>query len=293
MKRYVAPRAIPLSTALDRMGEPTESMSEGRVFVGGERAEDDRELATGAVVLVWEARSEKPLPSGVGGADRVRRLFETSDFTIVEKPPALPTEPDHRGLRSLLHETAAELDVPVSTLHAHTRLDVGVSGVVLISKTKAGHAHVASLAKEHAIGKRYVAIVSGNTKDEAVIDVPIAKGNASRHAFTSFVTLGRTTSANTSFSLVLLTPETGRLHQIRIHLSSIGTPIVGDRKHGGKTTLVRSSGSVVSLDRILLHAYALILPGADPVVAAVPPIFLESWRDLDGSPEAWNNLEVA
>lgn len=289
MKRYVAREATRLSKALAATGEPREAIPEGRVFVGGERALEDRELDKGDVVLIWEARSIVDTPSALDGV-RIPRVFETEDIVVMDKPPELPTEPDHRGLRSLLHETANELHVPAATLHAHTRLDVGVSGLVLFSKSRAGHARVSSLTKERSLEKHYLAIVSGDTKDKGRIDEPIRKGGTPREAFTSFVTLGRTVAAGKGFSLVLVTPETGRLHQIRIHLSSLGTPILGDRKHGGTSSLVHADGRVVALDRIFLHAYALSLPREPALLASVPPIFRTTWRDLDGSPEAWKNL---
>ncbi len=140
------------------------------------------------------------------------------------------------------------------------RLDKDTSGLIIVAKNAVTHLALVHQMKRHEIVKRYLALVEGVvTLDRGSIDAPI--GRNPRHRQQMAVTAMRSREARTHFrvlerfnrhTLLLLELETGRTHQIRVHLKAIGHPIVGDPVYG--------SGSInhgLTLKRQFLHAYQL------------------------------------
>lgn len=151
------------------------------------------------------------------------------------------------------------------------RLDRDTSGVILTARTKpaAGFLGKALMAKRFR--KTYLAIVAPGAPDPkgGVIDAPLRREMQGREAYMrvctpdhpdaeSAVTRYRTLAATPEAALVELSPETGRMHQLRVHLASIGRPIAGDVRYGGALTL---GGHAVP--RLMLHAAALSFPHPD------------------------------
>jgi len=133
------------------------------------------------------------------------------------------------------------------------RLDRATSGVMICAKTSAGLSWLQKQFSQRKAKKTYLAIVQGSMREtEAVIDMPIERnpkapatfrvGANGKHAQTYY----RVLETNTDYSLLELKPTTGRTHQLRVHLSQLGHPIVGDTLYGGKPA-----------DRLFLHAYRL------------------------------------
>jgi len=139
------------------------------------------------------------------------------------------------------------------------RLDKETSGVMLIAKNQEYFNYLKSLFKNHEINKTYLALVKGNIKpDSGIIDKPIGlkSGTIKRTVFTknakmikSALTEYKVKEYFPMYSLLEVSPRTGRTHQIRVHLASLGHPVVGDKLYGG--------GKVKDLDRLFLHAYSL------------------------------------
>ncbi len=140
------------------------------------------------------------------------------------------------------------------------RLDKDTSGLIIVARNAATHSALADQMKRHVIVKRYLALVEGVVAlDQGSIDAPI--GRNQRHRQQMAITAVRSRVARTHFlvqerfnrhTLLLLELETGRTHQIRVHLKAIGHPIVGDPVYG--------SGSInrgLTLKRQFLHAYQL------------------------------------
>lgn len=141
------------------------------------------------------------------------------------------------------------------------RLDRATSGVILCVKNETTASYLARQFSDRTTKKRYAAVVSGMPKqEEAVIDLPIGRNPKSpstfkvdasgKHAETYYKVL----ASSGLHSLVELSPKTGRTHQLRVHMSHIGTPIVGDPVYGTESS-----------DRMYLHAHSLeiTLPGGD------------------------------
>jgi 23S rRNA pseudouridine1911/1915/1917 synthase len=140
------------------------------------------------------------------------------------------------------------------------RLDKDTSGLIIIARNAATHAALAEQMKRHEIVKRYLALVEGIVAlDQGSIDAPI--GRNPRHRQQMAITTVGSRAARTHFrvlerfaqhTLLLLELETGRTHQIRVHLKAIGHPIVGDPVYGSGRSIRGST-----LKRQFLHAYQL------------------------------------
>lgn len=211
-------------------------------------------------------------------------MEETEAWIVVDKPPFLlvhPKKPDGPqtlwdGLRGLL---AFEL-ANGGQLSIINRLDRETSGLVLVCKTAEAARRFHETMKRRAVAKEYLAIVWGwPERDEFTVDAPLLRQGEKRatsiylkrcvhpdgaEALTRFRVERRfekTTSAGHRFSLVRAFPETGRTHQIRVHLAHVGHPIIGDKIYGpdeGCYLEFIETGWTSSLqERLLLPRHAL------------------------------------
>jgi len=138
------------------------------------------------------------------------------------------------------------------------RLDMNTSGLMLVAKNDKSHNFLAKCLKEHSINRIYYALVEGNLKDDSgVIDAPLGRSEKDRKKRT--VTLKNSKNAVThyrvlerfsKYTLIRLKLETGRTHQIRVHMKYIGHPVVGDDVYGSKTNKFNLNGQ-------LLHSKSL------------------------------------
>ncbi|HVY47208.1 MAG TPA: pseudouridine synthase, partial [Minicystis sp.] len=223
-------------------------------------------------------------------------------LVFADKPAAMPTTPERRGGRSLVSDVAELLGLEPAHVHADSRLDVGVSGVVVLCVD--GEARkVARAAREAGLHRRvYVAIASGDVEGAATWEVPVgtvrvrgrdlpaAYGMNAQRAETRFAAIAKARGA----TLLRLEPVTGRSHQLRVHAQHAAAPLFGDKDHGGPRFAIEPSGRVVPIDRVALHALAVSLPGArGALVGATSPVPEELrafWSALDGDDAAWSRV---
>jgi len=167
-----------------------------------------------------------------------RTIHEDAAILVADKPAGLLVHPTHSCLRNnLIHLLRAEHPgVPLALAH---RLDRDTSGLIVLTKTVEAARALAGQFERREIEKTYLAAVHGRMEPmQGTIDAPLGvarrlqvifkrstEGERAQHARTDFRVLGRGASA----SLVMLTPRTGRRHQLRAHLAAIGYPIAGDR----------------------------------------------------------------
>jgi 23S rRNA-/tRNA-specific pseudouridylate synthase len=224
-------------------------------------------------------------------------LFEGDGVYAVHKPAALPTEPDHSGADCVLAQLAKLLRVERDGLFALSRLDVGVSGVLLVAL---GSRSRKLLLEERARGRlkrRYVALASaaptpaeGDWRDalgaagggRRQVGGPAAKPAHSRYRV---VATARSVAQGAPTALLALSPLTGRTHQLRVHAAAHGAPLLGDRKYGGPPRFTASDGSVHAFSQILLHAAWVEWQSETQlrrVTSEPAPALLDAWTALGG-----------
>lgn len=251
-------------------------IDEGEVLLGDETAKAGIRLKGGEILTV---RIPAPVPlEAVAEEIPLSVLHEDSHLIVIDKPAGLVVHPapGHHGgtlVNALLHRCRdlAGVGGALRPGIVH-RLDKDTSGVMVATKNDAAHNHLARQFKLHSITRKYVALVHGlMPQNEGVIDRPIGRhpvdrkkmssgSRTGRRAVTRWKVLRRFDSER--LTLVELTLETGRTHQIRVHLSESHFPVAGDPVYGSAgrindipDPLLRSK--LRKLQRQALHARLL------------------------------------
>jgi 23S rRNA (cytosine1962-C5)-methyltransferase len=187
-------------------------------------------------------------------------LYEDADLIVVDKPAGIPTHPPTPDRSDDAHSRLAEWlrarGATDSYLGIHQRLDADTSGVLLFTRRKASNPSIAEQFERRRVAKSYLAVVSGwrGSRASGVLEHRLApdeggsmrvvggRSRAGQQAITRFRVV-RSAAART---LLELSPETGRTHQIRVQLAAEGAPVIGDARYGGEPA-----------SRLLLHASSL------------------------------------
>lgn len=243
------------------LGEDVTALEEGRVFLGERRVRDARTTVdVGDVVEIAAGRPSAP----VSVVDR------RGGLVVLLKGPGVPTEPDRTGAVTSLVEIGARLlGIPRREVHAWSRLDVGVSGLVLVATTAAARGHLDNLRSREGVRKRYVGIAERvPAQEQGEWKSSLCHAGRTRNAVTRYAkiavaprssALRRADAVPIEPTLLALEPETGRWHQLRLHAAEAGLPLLGDRRHGGSSTICGADGAVTSVPRIALEAHWLEL----------------------------------
>jgi len=221
---------------------------DGHVTVNGAAVKPNYKLSLGDEVVVRPPEPEltelvpEPIPLDV--------KYEDSDVIVVNKPRGMVVHPavGHRSgtlVNALMHHckdlSGINGEIRPGIVH---RIDKDTSGLLMAAKNDVAHNSLAAQLKEHSVTRRYVAVVHGVLQhDQGTIDAPIGRDPQDRklftvtdrggkHAVTHFVVLERF-AEHTVVELML---ETGRTHQIRVHMKFIGHPLVGDPVYGRART---------------------------------------------------------
>jgi 23S rRNA-/tRNA-specific pseudouridylate synthase len=298
--RYVTPKGS--ATSLAELcallgGEATGALSDGRLFVDRVRATADASIEGEHVVEVYAPRHDP---------EEVAILHQHAGLVFVSKPAGVSTEPDHAGSNSVVARVAAALGVAVTELHALSRLDAGVTGVVTLARTPAGRSLVDAARRAGRFRRRYLALaarapeprdgtwsgaIAGGARGKRKV-LPQGAEEA-QAATTHYRTLAEAEAAffdgrdptPARAALLALTPVTGRTHQLRAHAARASAPLLGDASYGGPRRARLPDGRVHALPRVLLHAAWVELEvGAERlrVAAPLPPDFVATWATLRG-----------
>ncbi|MFP2903339.1 RluA family pseudouridine synthase, partial [Corallococcus sp. 4LFB] len=210
-----------------------------RVRGGAPRAGRAARLQPAQVVtVVLEEAGQSPLEAAKPAAP-LRVLFEDADVIAVDKPAGLNAQPtEGRVGGSLVDVVSEHLGRQAGLVH---RLDRETSGVTVFGKTAAATSSLAEAFREGTARKRYLAATGPGLAAGGTVDLPCrrtrrGRGAGGRPARPNVVpawTDYRTLFAGDAFCLVELLPRTGRTHQLRAHLTALGTPILGDARYGG------------------------------------------------------------
>jgi 23S rRNA pseudouridine1911/1915/1917 synthase len=200
-----------------------------RVKVAGRPARKGEEVA--AVVGGALARATKRPGRDARAADEQRLpaytvVFEDDDIVVVDKPPGLLTAPTPESDRNNLADSLARRSTPPAPVYVVHRIDLETSGLVVFAKTADANRELSRRFRDHDIERAYLAVVAGRFPDDLrVIDKPVGGRRAVTH-----VDVKERLGAGAT--LVACRLETGRTHQIRIHMAEVGTPVIGDSRYG-------------------------------------------------------------
>ena len=203
-------------------------------------------------------------------------IFEDRDLVVINKPPGLVVHPGagHRQgtlLNALLHHCPELQEIgEVSRPGLVHRLDKDTSGLLVVAKTALAHQALVSQFAAREIKKTYLALVWGRLPEpEGRIDKDIGRHPTQRHKMTAHPRRGKVAATRWQvrrelpgpLTLLELSPETGRTHQIRVHLASEGHPVLGDATYGGGVSRLSTAPKLMDLKplmhRQLLHAWRL------------------------------------
>jgi len=240
--------------------EAQRAIAAGAVLVDGSRREKSHRLSGGERIEVDLAPSTE-LPAEGPPLDLAWR---DEHLLVVRKPAGLPTHPTENRRGGTVVNRLLGMRVPLAPRGGRLRpgivhrLDSGTSGLLVVASDDRTFEGLAATFKRHEAGRAYLALVRGAVPyDRFEVDAPLGRAGArirveatgGRGASTRFEVRERFDRA----TLLEAEPRTGRTHQIRVHLSSIGHPILGDRRYGGGGDDARELG----LERPFLHAWRI------------------------------------
>ena len=235
-------------------------IDDGCVTVDGKNVKSNHKLKIGQSIDV--AMPEAKQLDVVAEDIALDIVYEDEHMLVVNKPQNMVVHPaagNYEGtlVNALMHHCGDSLSgingvIRPGIVH---RIDKDTSGLLLVAKDDATHIGLSEQIKEHSLTRKYIALVHGNFKnDEGTVDAPIGRHPTDRKRMCiteknskNAVTHYRVLQRFMEYTLVECKLETGRTHQIRVHMASLGHPVMGDKTYGVKKEKYNLSGQ-------LLHA---------------------------------------
>ena len=238
-------------------------IEEEKIYINGKKAKSSVKVKKEDIVEIEEIEVKE---ISLEAQDiPVDIIYEDSDIIVVNKPKGLVVHPANgnpdgtlvNAIMNICKDSLSGIGGELRPGIVH-RLDKDTSGLIIIAKNDKAHIELSRQIKDHEVEKTYMALVRGEVKDEAAsINMPIARSTKDRkkmavskegrNAVTHFKVLERFNG----YTLLEVKIETGRTHQIRVHMSHIGYPVVGD--------MVYSNGkNPFGIEGQMLHSYKLV-----------------------------------
>jgi 23S rRNA pseudouridine1911/1915/1917 synthase len=245
-------------------------IKEGKVQIEGLGVRPNRPVRAGETIEIEipEPTAATPQPEALD----VEILYQDADVVVVNKPAGMVVHPaaghsEGTLVNALLHHitdlSGVGGELRPGIVH---RLDRGTSGVMVVAKNDRAHAELSRQFHDREVEKEYVALVWGVVQAGRRIDLPIGRDPSDRKKMSAKARRARSATTRITkarhlpgVSLLHVAISTGRTHQIRVHLSAIGHPIVGDATYGGlKRRVPGDLRPVLALERPFLHAGRLV-----------------------------------
>ncbi len=251
-------------------------IDDGNITVDGRAGKASTRLADGQNVSIG---IPPPAPAELRAWDvPLSIVYEDEALIVIDKPAGMTVHPVPGNEDKTMANAVIAYAPGIEGIGGERRpgivhrLDKDTSGLIVVAKNERAHAHLAEQFKSREVGKVYLALVTGHpSPPEADIEAPIGRHPRDRQRM-AIVSTGRPSitrykvvSAYKRASLVEARPRTGRTHQIRVHLASVGHPVVGDSTYGR---------AVEGLSRQFLHARQLAFahPGSGEPMSFTTPL---------------------
>jgi len=259
-------------------------IEQGYVLVNGQRAKASQKLSRNDRITV-----EVPPAPGRPLAEPIPLtvIYEDEDALVIDKPAGLtvhpaPGHPNHTLVNAILDHcpglTMSNEPMRPGIVH---RLDKDTSGLIVIAKNDVAREYLTAQFKSRTVSKGYLVLVKGRlSPEQGIIEAPIGRDPHSRRRM-AIVEAGKEATTQyqvrkylDNYTLVEVSPLTGRTHQIRIHMSAIGCPVVGDPIYGIKSA---------HLNRQFIHAYRLgfLLPSTGQYQEFTSPLPVDLEQALE------------
>lgn len=222
-------------------------LEEGRVTLAGGKALPKNYRLTGAETLILSLPDPEPIDARPQDIP-LDVVYEDADLIVVNKPKGLvvhpaPGHPDGTLVNALLHHCGGSLSGIGGALRPGIvhRIDRDTSGLIAAAKNDFAHRALAAQLQDHTLARTYLCIVTGGLREDAgTVDAPIGRHPADRKKM-AVVSNGRPAVTHwevlerfPGFAYLRCRLETGRTHQIRVHMAYLGHPILGDTVYGAK-----------------------------------------------------------
>jgi len=282
LDKYVSERYPQLSRT-----QTQKLISDGHIKVNDHLAKAGLKLNVGDRLTI-----SLPAPISLTPEDMpLNIIYEDDDLLVIDKPAGLsvhpaPGHPSHTLVNAILFHLSSLPDTGdwqrPGIVH---RLDKDTSGVILVAKSSTAYLNLTNQFKARSVVKAYLVLVKGHlTPQDGIIEAPIGRNRLHRERM-AVVPEGAGREARTEYhvveylndyTLLEVRPETGRTHQIRVHLAAIGYPVVGDKVYGEKSAY---------LSRQFVHASRLgfRLPSTGEYVeftSPLPPDLARALKDI-------------
>ncbi len=244
----------------------------GKIFINGKPLSSSTLLRTGDKVEIL-SEPDGQTRDEIVHVPEFRILYEDDQLIVIDKPAGLVVHPGAGRASGTLMDKLVETRPDMIGVGQEGRwgivhrLDRDTSGVIVVAKTHQAYECLAPQFRDHTTHRTYLAIVRTVPKeDTGTINAELGRHSKERKKISTRTKKGRRAVTRwkvlkrfRSITLLEITPETGRTHQIRVHLASIGLPVLGDQVYGltRKTKKVSSSGKGYQLNRQALHAAQL------------------------------------